>query len=144
MGEEAFSVIREAMVKSNTRAISRVVLYHRERAVLLEPRDKGMVLWTLRYGDEVRDEAEYFKGIKGKPGPKDKKALASLIAEHTKRWSPSLAADPVEQSLRSMIEAKQKRARRSTKKPERAKSGNVIDLMAVLKKSLQGGLPQRR
>ena len=42
-----------------------------------------------------------------------------------------------------MIEAKQKRARRSTKKPEAAKGGNVIDLMAVLKKSLQGGLPQR-
>jgi len=56
VAEEAFSVIREAMVKSNTRAISRVVLYHRERAVLLEPRDKGMVLWTLRYGDEVRDD----------------------------------------------------------------------------------------
>ena len=42
-----------------------------------------------------------------------------------------------------MIEGKQKRARRSTKAPE-AKHGNVIDLMAVLKKSLQGGLPQRR
>src|SRR5437762_1227010 len=103
------------MVNSKTRAISRVVLYHRERAVLLEPRDKGMVLWTLRYGDEVRDEAEYFKGIKGKPDPK--KALASLIAAHTKTWSPSLATDPVEQGLRSMIEAKQKHARRSTKKP---------------------------
>jgi Ku protein len=32
-GEEAFSVIREAMVRSDTRAISRVVLNHRERAV---------------------------------------------------------------------------------------------------------------
>ena len=42
-----------------------------------------------------------------------------------------------------MIDAKEKRARRSTKKPGRTKSGNVIDLMAVLKKSLQGGLPQR-
>src|SRR4051812_11862386 len=58
-------------------------LYHRERAVLLEPRDKGMVLWTLRYGDEVRDKAEYFKGIKGKPDPKEKKLLSSLIGEHT-------------------------------------------------------------
>src|SRR5205085_929830 len=101
-----------------TRPMCRGELHQREQAVLLEPRDKGMVLWTLRYGDEVRDEAEYFKGIKGKPGPKDKKALASLIAEHTRRWSPSLATDPVEQSLRSMIEAKEKRARRSTKKPE--------------------------
>jgi DNA end-binding protein Ku len=54
------------------------VLYHRERAVLLESSDKGMVLWTLRYGDEVRGEAEYFKGIKGKPDPKEKKLLASL------------------------------------------------------------------
>src|SRR5436190_1963913 len=45
------------MVKSNTRAISRVVLHHRDRAVLLEPRDKGMILWTLRYGDEVLREA---------------------------------------------------------------------------------------
>ena len=143
VAEEAFSVIREAMVKSKTRAISRLVLYHRERAVLLEPRDKGMVLWTLRYGDEVRDEAEYFKGIKGKPDPKEKKRLARLVAEHTKSWSPSLATDPVEQAFRSMIEAKQKRARRSTKKPKAAKGGNVIDLMAVLKKSLQGGLPQR-
>src|SRR5438045_9741199 len=107
------------MSKSNSRVISRVVLYHRERAVLLEPRGKGMVLWTLRYGDEVRDEAEYFKGIKGKPGPKDKKALASLIAEHTKRWSPSLAADPGEQSLRSRSDAKQQRARHRQLKPAR-------------------------
>ena len=143
VGEEAFSVIREAMVKSNTRAISRVVLYHRERAVLLEPRDKGMVLWTLRYGDEVRDEAEYFKGIKGKPDPKEKKLLASVDRGAHARLV-AVAGDrsggtgpPVND------QAKQKRARRSTKKHAAAKGGNVIDLMAVLKKSLQGGLPQR-
>jgi DNA end-binding protein Ku len=143
IGEEAFSVIREAMVRSNTRAISRVVLYHRERAVLLEPRDKGMVLWTLRYGDEVRDEAEYFKGIKGKPDPKERKLFAGVIAKHTQPWSPSLASDPVEQALRSMIAAKQKHERRSTKRPGGVKGNNVIDLMAVLKKSLQGERPQR-
>jgi DNA end-binding protein Ku len=73
VGEEAFSVIREAMLASRTRGISRAVLYHRERAVLLEPRDKGIVLWTLRYGDEVRDVADYFAGIKEKKAnPKEK------------------------------------------------------------------------
>jgi hypothetical protein len=41
-----------------------------------------------------------------------------------------------------MITAKQRRARPSTKS-KAGKGGNVIDLMAVLKKSLQGGLPQR-
>jgi DNA end-binding protein Ku len=144
VGEEAFSVIREAMVKSNTRAISRVVLNHRERAVLLEPRDRGMVLWTLRYGDEVRDEAGYFKGSKGNPDAKEKKQLAQLIEEHTRDWTPSLAADPVQQALLSMITVKQKRTRSNMKKASAGKGSNVIDLMAVLKKSLQGGLPQRR
>jgi DNA end-binding protein Ku len=144
VGEEAFSVIREAMVISATRAISWVVLNHRERAVLLEPRDKGMVLWALRYGDEVRDEAEYFKGIKGKPHPKKKKRLAQLIEEHTRGWTPSLTADPVQRALLSMIATKQKRARTASKKSSAGKAGNVVDLMAVLKKSLQGGLPQRR
>jgi non-homologous end joining protein Ku len=41
-----------------------------------------------------------------------------------------------------MVEQKQKKPQRSTKTAA-AKAGNVIDLMAVLKKSLQGGLPQR-
>lgn len=144
VGKEAFSVIREAMVKSDTRAISRVVLNYRERAVLLEARDRGIVLWTLRYGDEVRDETEYFKGIKGTPDPKEKKRLAELIEEHIQDWTPSLAADPVQQALLSMIAAKQKRTRGNTKKASARRGSNVIDLMAVLKKSLQGGLPQRR
>src|SRR6202034_2810285 len=104
VGEEAFSVIRDAMVASKTRAISRVVLYNRERAVLLEPRDKGMVLWTLRYGDEVRDATDYFGELKGKkPDPNDKKLLQKLIEDRTASWSPDLAKDPVQQSLLDLI-----------------------------------------
>jgi len=143
-GEEAFSVIREAMVKSKTRAISRVVLYHRERAVLLEPRDKGIVLWTLRYGDEVRDENDYFKGIMDKKGdPKERKLLGQLIEEHTKSWSPELAKDPVQKALLHMIASKEKGGKRGKQMASRGvKSGNVVDLMAALKKSLQGGLQQ--
>jgi DNA end-binding protein Ku len=145
VGEEAFSVIREAMVKSNTRAMSRVVLNHRERAVLLEPRDNGMILWTLRYGDEVRPEKEYLKAINGKPDAKEKKLLAKLIEDHTQDWSPSLAEDPVQQALLGMIKAKQKSTGGSSKKAAAAKrGGNVVDLMAVLKQSLASGVAQRR
>ena len=144
VGEEAFSVIREAMVKSNTRAISRVVLSHRERAVLLEPHDKGMVLWTLRYGDEVRDEAEYFKGIKGKPDPKDKEAArqADRGAHPGLDPFPHRRPGATGAAVDDCGEAEAHPG--STKKSAANKAGNVIDLMAVLKKSLQGGLAQRR
>lgn len=141
VGEEAFSVIRDAMVKSKTRAISRVVLYHRERAVLLEPRDKGIVLWTLRYGDEVRDEGDYFKELTGKKSDaKEKKLLQRLIEERTRDWTPALTKDPVQKALLDMIASKQKAGKRGQKKSSGAQSGNVIDLMAALKKSLQGAL----
>ncbi len=70
VGEEAFAVIREAMKAENRVGISRLVLSRRERAVMLEPRGKGIVLWTLRYGDEVRDEDLYFARIGNeKPAP---------------------------------------------------------------------------
>ena len=44
VGEEAFSVIRDAMATTHTVGISRLVLYRRERAVMLVPRDQGIVL----------------------------------------------------------------------------------------------------
>ena len=67
VGQEAFSVIRDAMAAEDMVGISRLVISRRERAVMLEPRGKGIVLWTLRYGDEVRDEEAYFGGIDDKP-----------------------------------------------------------------------------
>jgi DNA end-binding protein Ku len=91
----------------------------------------------------VREEGQIFKGAKGKSDSKGKKQVTKLIADHTRDWSDSLVTDPVEQALRSMIKAKQKRAGRSAKKTRAAKGDNVIDLMARLKKSLEGGLQHR-
>ena len=48
VGEEAFSVIRDAMDAQNMVGISRLVISRRERAVMLDPRGKGIVLWTDR------------------------------------------------------------------------------------------------
>lgn len=137
VGEEAFSVIREAMKATKTVGISRVVLYRRERAVLLEPRDNGIVLWTLRYGDEVRDEKPYFAGIKkAEPEPDMKPLMEKLIKSRTKDWSPDLAEDPVQDELLSIIKAKEK-GRKATRAPKPKTEGNVVSIMDALKKSLE-------
>jgi len=139
VGEEAFSVIREAMASTGTVGISRVVLYRRERAVMLEPRDKGIVLWTLRYGDEVRAEKDYFEGLKTeKQQPKALALVKTLIKERTRPWSPEMAADPVQDRLLDIIAAKKK----GHKRPAKAKappptSGNVINIMDALRKSIK-------
>ncbi|HVW92843.1 MAG TPA: Ku protein [Devosia sp.] len=142
VGEEAFSVIREAMRATETVGISRLVLYRRERAVLLEPRDKGIILWTLRYGDEVRNEAGYFAGVDGEPDAKMLKLVTDLIEKRKQPWSPKLVEDPVQERLLDIIKAKQKGKPRAKAKAAPEKPNNVIDLTEALRRSL-GEKPKR-
>lgn len=148
VGEEAFSVIRDAMAASGTVGISRLVLYRRERAVMLEPRDKGIVLWTLRFGDEVRDEKAYFDKIgEGRIDAGLMKLVTRLIEERTTAWNPAMVGDPVQAKLLDIIAAKKKGRKRPTKAKTEAETppGNVINIMDALKKSIASeGRAKRR
>ena len=139
VGEEAFSVIREAMAATGTVGISRLVLYRRERAVMLEPRGKGIVLWTLRYGDEVRNEKDYFSGLgKAKPEARALSLVKALIKERTKKWDPKLADDPVQDRLLDIIAAKKKgRKRPAKRKAPPPTAGNVVNIMDALRRSIK-------
>ncbi len=142
VGEEAFIVIREAMSNMDVVGISRLVLGGRERAVMLQPWDKGIVLWTLRFGDEVRDEDEYWKSVKAaKPDNKMLSMVEQIIEDRTTAWSETMVKDPVQDRLLEIIKAKQspKRKTKAKKASEEAPEpqSNVIDLMAALKKSLE-------
>ncbi|NTH49266.1 Ku protein [Agrobacterium rhizogenes] len=142
VGQEAFSVIRDAMKSQDMVGISRLVITRRERAVMLEPRGKGIVLWTLRYGDEVRDEDTYFAGIGDETADSDMMPLVQqLIKKQTQHWNPKLVIDPVQDRLLDIIADKKK----ALKKPSRAKAkapasapaaSNVINIMDALKKSV--------
>lgn len=143
VGEEAFSVIREAMARSDVVGISRLVLGHRERAVMLQPWDKGIILWTLRFGDEVRDEDDYFDSVKAEKPDSDLQTMVEKLIElRTTTWSDKMVQDPVQDRLLEIIKSKDKpkakpRAKKGTEDAP-APQNNVIDLMAALKKSLEG------
>jgi DNA end-binding protein Ku len=138
VGEEAFAVIREAMVANKVVGISRLVMYRRERAVLLEPRDSGIVLWTLRYGDEVRDANDYFAGLdEEKTEASQLTLMKKYIKARTRKWDASLAEDPVQDRLLELIESrKKKRKPRAAKPKSEEMPSNVINIMDALKASL--------
>lgn len=150
IGDEAFSVIRQAMEAEDVVGISRVVLGRRERAVLLESRGEGIVVWTLRFGDEVRSESEYFKGIEKKSDTKGSSALETVIKKRLKDWSPTLVSDPIQESLLKLIADKKKakkpikdKASKSAKDDDEKKS-NVVNIMDALKKSVAKELKSRK
>ena len=115
----------------------------RERAVMLQPWDNGIILWTLRFGDEVRDEDEYWKSVKAeKPDAKMLSMVEQIIEDRTTTWSDTMLKDPVQDRLLEIIKSKQKPKRKTKAKSDEAEApepqSNVIDLMAALKKSLEG------
>ncbi|MCL6655194.1 Ku protein [Agrobacterium rubi] len=142
VAQEAFSVIRDAMASQDMVGISRLVISRRERAVMLEPRGKGIVLWTLRYGDEVRDEDSYFDGIADEEPDADMMPLIQkLIKKQTKPWDAKMVVDPVQDRLLDIIKEKKKQQKKPTRAKTKApaspsKPSNVINIMDALKKSV--------
>jgi DNA end-binding protein Ku len=142
VGQEAFSVIRDAMAAEDMVGISRLVISRRERAVMLEPRGKGIVLWTLRYGDEVRDEESYFASVDDEPADGELMPLIQqLIKKQTQHWTPKMVVDPVQDKLLEIIEAKKKLLKKPAKTKPKGKDGpapgNVINIMDALRKSVE-------
>jgi DNA end-binding protein Ku len=59
VGQDAFAVIRDAMRGKDMVALARVVLAKRERVIMLQPWEKGLMAVTLRFAYEVRDSKRF-------------------------------------------------------------------------------------
>ena len=134
MAQEAFAVIREAMKKEDLAGLARVVVYRRERLLLLRPRGKGLLATTLRYQDEVRDEHEYFDDIPATKVPADMLKLATHILESKKgKFDPAKFEDRYETALKELVKAKQ--AGRKMPVESDSRPSNVVNLMDALRRS---------
>ncbi|KAA0694361.1 Ku protein [Neorhizobium sp. P12A] len=147
VGYEAFAVIRDAMAADQVVGVSKLVVGRRERAVVLEPRGDGIVLWTLRFGDEVRPEDAYFEDIDERSDPSLAPLVQELIKTKTKRWSPTMVTDPIQEGLLAVIEEKKKALKpRKTAKgtKETAPASNVVNIMDALRKSVEAELKNKK
>jgi DNA end-binding protein Ku len=135
MATEAFGVIREAMAQSGKLALGRVVLHQRERLMALEPRDQGIVAYSLRPYDEVRNPAEYFDAIAAsKPDPKMIDIAGKIIEQLEGPFDPTQFDDRYETALKALIAEKQKGHKiEAVQEPDTAEPG---DLMEALRRSL--------
>jgi DNA end-binding protein Ku len=136
VGTEAFAVIREAMRKEDLVGLARVVLYRRERILMLQPRDEGLMATALRYRAEVRKEKNYFSDISDVKVPADMLDLAVHILKSKKtHFDPDEFKDRYEAALTDLIKAKQ--AGKPVPKGPEPPPSNVINLMDALKRSVK-------
>jgi DNA end-binding protein Ku len=138
VGVEAFAVIRDTMKAAGKIALGCLVLRNRERQIALEVRGKGLVAYTLRPHEEVRDAADYFDDIPTVKADKDMVDIATrIIAQKEAEFDSSEFRDRYDEALKEMIKAKQKGGKGLVEAPE-PDDTNVVDLMAALRASLKG------
>lgn len=143
MAVEAFTVIREAMKKAGKVALGRLVMHQRERLMALEPRDRGILAYTIRSRREVRAADEIFEHIKAAKPPAQMVDIAAKIIDQLEGpFDPSQFTDRYEDALRALIREKEKG--HAVKAPDEPKEAEVIDLMEALKRSLGQSGGERR
>jgi len=144
LAEEAFIVLREALKRTKKVGVGQLALRGREYVVSLKPCGRGMVLETLRYADEVNKAQGYFRDIPDDKPDDDLLELAeALIAKKTAAFRPDDYKDRYVDALKDLVERKRKAHGRKIVDDQDAgtarTSSNVVDLMAALKKSMEGG-----
>ena len=142
---EAYAVVRAALKKTKKAALGKIAFGGREHvfAVTAHEDDKlgGMMGYTMRYQEELRDPAEYFSEIKKVAVNADSLELAmELIKRKAAKFEPEKFKDQYEAAVRELVEAKIKHLP-VPKDDEVAapRRGQVINLMDALKKSVGGG-----
>lgn len=138
---QAFAVVRKALQSTKKAALGKIAFGGREHlvAVAAPPDNKlaGMMAYTIRFAEELRDPAEYFAEIKKVPVDDDQLSLAQeLIRRKAAKFSPEKFKDEYEAALREMVEAKVQHAPQPQGEPAR-KSAKVINLMDALRKSVE-------
>jgi len=144
VGQDAFAVIREAMRRKGMVGLGKVVISRRERIVMLEPFEQGLMATTLRYGYEVRDAKPYFEDIPSVKLPDEMVQLAEHILDtKSGHFDPAEFEDRYENAVVEMLKQKQAGMPVRKEAPVAAPS-TVVSLMDALKRSVQQERPGQK
>lgn len=144
VAKEAFAVIREGM--KGKAGIGRVALYGREYLVKVQPRERGLVMYTLRHASEIRsmDAIDELSDMPDTVKPSEVKLAQQVIGTFEGEIDFASYRDEYQQGLREIIDAKIEG--REIVAQEEAAPPKVVNLMDALRKSHRQrvDLPRRR
>ncbi len=145
-GEKGYALLRETLKATNKIAIATVVIRTRQYLAALIPSGNVMVLNTLRYQNELKSAKDLevpsstlkASGVSSREIDMAKK----LVDEMTDRWKPERYRDTYHDDLMKLIDKRIKAGKtevitETDKGEEKPARDNVIDLMALLKRSVR-------
>jgi DNA end-binding protein Ku len=137
---EGYVVIRDALRKTGKVGLAQVTIGGREWLVAIAPLQDGLCMAMLRYADELRKPEDFFDEIPTAKPEKEMVDLAvQLITKKSAAFHPEKFENHYQTALQALVTAKVK-GKKIIASPEtpRALGGNVVDLMAALRASVEG------
>lgn len=142
---KAYRLLADAMAQSARVALATYTMRGKEHLVLIRPHEKGLMMHTMYYADEIRSASEIDQGINAEAKPAELELAKRLIEDLThKKFEPDKYHDNYRERV---IEAAQRKleGQEVTEAPVEERKGQVIDLMAALKASLEKrGVPAEK
>jgi DNA end-binding protein Ku len=132
---EAFAVMREGM--SGKAAIGKLALYGREYLVAIQPRENGLVMYTMRHASEVRSMTaiDELQTVPAKIRPDEVKLARQVIGSFEAEGDLTQYRDEYQDELRKIIDAKI--AGEEIVSPQEEAPPKVVNLMDSLRQSLE-------
>lgn len=133
-GEEAFVLLRDAMVRSGVAAIARAVLFRRLRTLLIRPHGNGLIASTMNFDYEVRSAEEAFEQAPKVHIEGEMLELAKhIIATKKGSFDPKTFEDRYDRALMELVQAKAEG--KTITPPKAAKVEQAGSLLEALRES---------
>ena len=137
---KALSIMRKALAQTNRLGIGEIAFSGREHLVAigapLDPKQNGLMLYTLRYEDELRDSKSVVSDTKESSVDADELSLAKqLINGKTSKFDLAMYKNDYEAAVKKLIGAKRKGKHLPEAEPEPTKA-KVVNIMDALRSSL--------
>lgn len=136
-GEKAYVLLKDALEKTGKIAIARVVIRTKSYLGAIYPSEDMIILNLIRFAQELKsiEDLKIPKNIKISDREMD--LAVNLIEDMTEEWKPDNYKDEYRASLMEMIKAKAKGQGIKEEVIDEEEASNVIDIMDLLKKSVE-------
>jgi DNA end-binding protein Ku len=147
-GDGAYTLLHDALVAAKKIGIARVVIKTRQHLAAVKPRGGGLMLELMHFPDTLKDVDDFKAPKARKVGKRELQMALALITTMSSKWDPDDYDDEYKEALIELIDDKlKKRAPEKAPAPKRRANTNVIDLVAVLQRSIdetKGDAPRKR
>jgi len=136
VGVKPYYLLRQALADTGKVAIGKIALRDREHLCRIALHQKGLLINTLHWPDEIRDAGELSLPEETVDVRKQELAMAKMLIENlSASFDPTRYTDEYREAVMEVVEAKMEK--RTVERPAAAEPPRVTDLMAALKASVE-------